>query len=131
MALAGNNNNNDGFGAGFGGGWWVILFILLIFGGWGGRGWGGNNGGGGNDGVAAMPDSSIVFKAYLQSIGYVCHALPNTCPICYTISDFCKDHPKGIYILCSGEHVVTVINGNYYDNGNSGDEVPLYFYTKE
>ena len=22
-------------------------------------------------------------------------------------------------------------NGNYYDNGNSGDEVPLYFYTKE
>lgn len=81
--------------------------------------------------VYAMPDSSIVFKAYLQSIGYVCHTLPNTCPICYTISDFCKDHPKGIYILCSGEHVVTVINGNYYDNGNSGDEVPLYFYTKE
>jgi len=78
-----------------------------------------------------MPDSSKVFKAYLQSIGYVCHALPNTCPVCYTVLDFCKDHPKGIYILCSGEHVVTVINGNHYDNGNSGDEVPLYFYTKE
>lgn len=78
-----------------------------------------------------MPDSSKVFKAYLQSIGYVCHALPNTCPVCYTVSDFCKDHPYGIYILCSGEHVVAVINGDYYDNWNSADEVPLYFYTKE
>ena len=27
--------------------------------------------------------------------------------------------------------LVTVINGDCYDNWNSANEVPLYFYTKE
>ena len=32
-----------------------------------------------------MPDSSIVFKAYLQSIGYVCHALQLVCNTSFCI----------------------------------------------
>jgi hypothetical protein len=30
----------------------------------------------------------------------------------------------------SGNHVVTVINGNYYDAWDSGGEVPIAYWTK-
>lgn len=78
-----------------------------------------------------MPDSNKVYRACLLGLGYKRYELPNTCPMCYTIKDFCLDHPYGKYIACTGEHVVPVCNGNYYDILDSGQEVPIYFYTKE
>jgi len=78
-----------------------------------------------------MPSSNRVWKAYLLKHGYTMETLHNTCPDCYTVRDFCMDHPYGIYILCTGEHAVTVIDGNYYDTWDSGDVVPLYYFYKE
>lgn len=78
-----------------------------------------------------MPSSNRVWKAYLLKHGYRMDNLHNTCPDCYTVRDFCMDHPEGIYILCTGEHAVTVIDGNYYDTWDSGDVVPLYYFYKE
>ena len=57
--------------------------------------------------------------------------MPNMCPPCYTVKDFCKDHPVGTYILATGSHVVTVVDGNYYDTWDSGTEVPIYYWKKE
>ena len=35
------------------------------------------------------------------------------------IGEFCKKHPKGIYIINCRKHVVTVENGKLYDTWNS------------
>ena len=78
-----------------------------------------------------MPSSNEVWGAYLKSRGYVKKIIPNTCPECYTIKEFCQDHPHGRYLMATGTHVVAVINGDYYDTWDSGDEIPIYYFTKE
>lgn len=78
-----------------------------------------------------MPSSNAVWIAYLKSQGYEKHIISNSCPDCYTVKDFCADHPEGKYLLATGTHVVAVIDGNYHDTWNSGDEIPVFYFTKE
>jgi len=78
-----------------------------------------------------MPSSNAVWGAYLHEEGYKRKVIPDTCPNCYSIYQFCEDHPRGKYLLATGTHVVTVIDGDYYDTWDSGDEVPIYYFTKE
>lgn len=77
-----------------------------------------------------MPSSNGIWKNYLMRNGFKMELIPNTCPNCYTIKDFTKDHPNGSYIVCTGEHAVAVKGGNYYDTWDSGDEIPLYYFYK-
>ena len=44
---------------------------------------------------------------------------------------FCRMYPKGTYVIGTGTHAVCVIDGDYYDTGDSGDEIPQYFWKKE
>jgi len=78
-----------------------------------------------------MPSSNEVWGEYLKSKGYNKYIIPNSCPKCYSVRQFCEDHPKGRYLLATGSHVIAVINGDYLDTWNSGDEVPIYYFTKE
>lgn len=78
-----------------------------------------------------MPSSNAVWGAYLKRNGYKRHTLPDTCPDCYTVKDFCRDYSTGKYLLATGTHVVTVVDGDYYDTWDSGNETPLYYYEKE
>ena len=80
--------------------------------------------------LSDMPSSNRSWGEYLYLNGYRSHMIPDTCPACYTIRQFAKDHPYGRYLLATGTHVVAVIDGDYYDTWDSGDEVPL-FYWKE
>ena len=66
-----------------------------------------------------------------MSQGYNRYVIPNTCPDCYSVKQFCEEHPHGKYLLATGTHVVTCIDGDYYDTWNSGDEIPIYYFTKE
>lgn len=75
-----------------------------------------------------MPSSNAVWGAYLKDRGYESFKIPDTCPDCYTVRDFCYGHPYGKYILATGNHVVAVENGDYYDTWNSGDEIPIYYW---
>lgn len=75
-------------------------------------------------------NNNKVWDSYLRGCGFIRKVIPNTCPDCYTVRDFCYDHPDGKYILAMGNHVVTVIDGDYYDSWDSGDEVPIYYYKK-
>ena len=61
-----------------------------------------------------MPSSNSVWGSYLQNLGFKRKAIDNTCPNCYTVRDFCFDNPRGNFILATGEHVVAVIDGDYY-----------------
>ena len=78
-----------------------------------------------------MPSSNSVWGAYLKEHGYKRHTLPDTCPDCYTVAEFCRDHPSGRFLLGTGSHVVTVVDGDYYDTWDSGDETPIYYWSKE
>ena len=80
--------------------------------------------------MADMPSANHVWGAYLQKRGFKRTIIPNTCPECYTIADFCEDNPEGKFILATGSHVVAVIDGDYYDSWDSGKEVPIYYFTK-
>lgn len=78
-----------------------------------------------------LPDSNVVLGAYLYANNYRRHVIPNTCPDCYSISQFAEDHPHGKFLLATGVHVVAVVDGDYYDTWDSGNEVPVYFWEKE
>ena len=78
-----------------------------------------------------MPSSNYVWGSYLNSKGYIRENLPNTCPDCYTLRQFCLDHKDGKYIVATGTHAVAVDDGNIYDSWDSSDEVVIYYYKKK
>ena len=67
---------------------------------------------------------------YLYTKGYSRSIIPDTCPFCYRVCDFCDDHLSGRYLLAIGTHVVTVIDGDYYDTWDSGQEIPIYYFKR-
>lgn len=78
-----------------------------------------------------MPSANHVWGSYLRSKGFKRHHIPDTCPDCYTVRDFCEDNPRGQFLLATGTHTVTVEDGDYFDSWDSGDSVVLYFWVKE
>lgn len=78
-----------------------------------------------------MPSSNNVWQKYLKEKGYKRHALPDACPECYSVSDFCKEHNVGRYLLGLDSHVVCAIDGDYYDTWDCGDETVIYYFTKD
>ena len=77
-----------------------------------------------------MPSANYVWGAYLKDKGFKRQAIPNTCPDCYTVKDFCRDHPTGSYVVSTGSHVIAVSGGDYYDSWDSGNEVPIYYFER-
>lgn len=80
--------------------------------------------------IKDMSNSNRVWGSYVKRLGFKKFSLPNTCPDCYTVKQFCVDYPRGTFLLATGNHVVTVVDGDYYDTWDSGDEIPVYFWTK-
>lgn len=78
-----------------------------------------------------MPSANHVWGAYLKRSGYRRHVIPNECPDCYTVADFARDHPRGLYVLAISGHVVAVKDGDWYDTWDSGSEIPVYYWTRE
>ena len=87
--------------------------------------------------LAEMPSWNATWWALLKDKGFRRHIIPDSCPDCYTVDDFCRDHPKGKYILfipyssADVGHVVATENGNIYDVWDSSQEVPLVYWEKE
>lgn len=77
-----------------------------------------------------MPSSNSVWGAVLRQYGFKKEIIPNTCPDCYTIADFARDNPRGVFVLGTGSHVATVIDGDLYDAWDSSNEVPLFVWRK-
>jgi len=80
--------------------------------------------------LSDMPSSNAVWGKYLSDRGWTLHRLPDTCPLCYTIDDFCEDYPKGIYIVGTGTHVVCIQDGFILDTWDSSDKTPNFFFEK-
>ena len=74
--------------------------------------------------------SNALWGEYLMLNGFRRGNLPDTCPNCYTLKDFCLDFPVGTFVVATGSHVIAVINGDYFDTFDSGDEVVTYYFEK-
>jgi len=66
----------------------------------------------------------------LERNGFVKRQLPNTCPLCYRVKDFVRDHKHGIYVLGDGTHAIAVVDGYYIDTYDVGDRTVLFYYEK-
>lgn len=77
-----------------------------------------------------LPNSDVVSGAVLRQHGFRRKAIKDSCPDCYTVADFCDDHPEGTYVLYCGGHVATVKDGDLYDSWNSESEIPQYVWCR-
>lgn len=75
-----------------------------------------------------MMDDNVIWHEYLKNLGFRIYAIQDPY---MRIKDFCNTHPYGEYILGTGRHVVAVIDGNYYDAWDSGNEFPVFYWRKE
>ena len=78
-----------------------------------------------------MPHANAVWGAVLKERGFTRHTLPNICPDCYTAEDFCRDHPKGVFVLAFGGHVACVEDGTVYDSWDSTSLSPQFYYYRK
>ena len=78
-----------------------------------------------------MPSANSVWGAVLRENGFYKHVIPNTCPDCYTFAEFCEDHPEGVFVIGTGTHVATVVDGVLFDAWDSSNEIPIFYWSKE
>lgn len=77
-----------------------------------------------------MPSVNWLWGLYLRDHGFSRFLLPEACGECVSVRRFCDHFPDGVYVIGTGTHAVAVIDGDYYDAWDSGDEIPSYFYKK-
>lgn len=75
--------------------------------------------------------SDVVWGSVLREAGFRREILPNECPDCVTVEQFCEEHPEGVYVLKSYNHVATAVSGTLYDGWDSSQNVVIYYWTKE
>lgn len=78
-----------------------------------------------------MPSANSTWGAVLHKHGFQRFTLPTDCPDCFTVKDFCLEYKDGTYVLGTGSHVVTAIDGNYFDSWDSGDEIVAYVWHRD
>lgn len=77
-----------------------------------------------------MPSSDAVWGSVLRQHGFVRSIIPSSCPDCYTIGDFAQDFARGIFVLGTGQHVATIIDGVIYDSWDSSSEIPSFMWRR-
>ena len=77
-----------------------------------------------------MPSANHVWGTFLRRNGFCRHLVDDNKQELYTVADFCLDNPYGCYVLAIQGHVVCVVDGDYYDSWDSGNEVPIYYWEK-
>ena len=75
-------------------------------------------------------NSDVVWGSVLRQEGFHRETIPNTCPDCYTVEQFCEDHPHGTFIVKSPDQVAVVQEGILYDSWDSSMNTPIYYWTK-
>lgn len=76
-----------------------------------------------------LPSANHVWGQYLRDRGFSRHMVPEEIEP-YTVADFASDHLQGTYVLALNGHVVCVVDGDYYDTWDSGNEIILYYWAR-
>lgn len=78
-----------------------------------------------------MPNADHCWGKVLEDHGFHRSIVDAPCSRCYSVRDFAEDHTHGVYVLGCTNHVLTVIDGCFWDSWNSGDEKPTFYWYKE
>ena len=81
--------------------------------------------------MADMPSSNAVWGSVLRMHGFARRSIPDECPDCYTIGNFADEHGKGLFVVGTGNHVATIIDGAVYDSWDSRPEMMHFYWMKE
>lgn len=78
-----------------------------------------------------MPNSDEAWKEYVERNGFIKHKISNKKgskrP---TVQSFAEKNKKGTFILNVANHIVTVVDGYYYDIWDSGEKSLYGYYEK-
>ena len=77
-----------------------------------------------------MPSSSYIVGMYMKEQGYEMKTVSSIYPQCTTVKKFSELNKTGKYVLVTENYVVAVIDGDYFDVWDCGDEIVLYYYTE-
>jgi len=80
--------------------------------------------------MCEMPSANVVWGNFLLDNGFEEHSLMRRCKECYTVGDFCNDHPVGTFVVGTDNHAVCCYMGNHYDSFDSGEMNPTYYFEK-
>lgn len=76
-----------------------------------------------------MPNSNAIIDEVLSDYGFHKETFTD-CKGCHTVKEFAESHPYGTYVLGTGDHVVTVIDGTWYDSWRSDDQHIIYYWSR-
>jgi hypothetical protein len=81
--------------------------------------------------LQCMPNGKPCYEKYLTDKGFayvgISNAKGSKRP---TVDEFAKKHKSGVYVLRVAHHLVTVVDGIYYDTWDSGEK-SMYGYWKK
>lgn len=80
--------------------------------------------------MGTMPSADEVWGSILRQNGFKRKMVEDTCPDCYSVEDFCKEHPKGTYVVKTEDHVATVQDGILYDSWPSQHKTVIFYWYK-
>ena len=75
-----------------------------------------------------MPSANYIHDKLLRENGFERFS---SCPGCYTVKQFTDMYPSGTFLLGTGDHVVGVKNGVYFDSWDSGSEQIIWIYERK
>ena len=78
--------------------------------------------------VKEIPTTNWVWEEIIEDAGLV-RTYMRCARNCPTVKQFLEHNNQGVYILCTGTHVIYAKDGDHYDAWDSGDQRVQYFYT--
>ena len=81
--------------------------------------------------MGEMMHRNVAWWSVLRQHGFRRAVISNSCPDCYTVRDFARDHPRGVYVLGFDKHVATMIDGHLIDSWDSTHEIPIYYWWRD
>ena len=80
----------------------------------------------------ALHNNKVVYETYLKNKGFIYTGISNKKGTKRpTVESFNKDHKTGSYFVIVANHVVTVMNGQYFDTWDCGEKSLYGYWSKE
>ena len=74
-----------------------------------------------------MPSTNSIHDSVLRDLGFKRYT---ACSGCYTVKSFAEQFNQGTFLLGTGDHVVGIVNGSYYDSWDSGAQEIIWIYER-
>ena len=82
--------------------------------------------------LQCMPNGKPCYEKYLLDNGFTYVGISNKKGTKRpTVQSFAKEHKEGTYVLRVANHIVTVVDGYFYDTWDSGEKSLYGYWVKE